>query len=378
MARLESEVGLQRALTRSTSGTGSVDQERHRLTSCRRLLRATLELSQGRSPVWRMCLTPWRVAQTAKSRPADWNLPVPNTLRLWTRFGYFVRNEWMRPRVGLALAVSIGLLSIPGPGRAASQQSAGSPSGDMPSSAIGVDWFKDIDLGLGASNLSGNFGTGKTTNISTVLATANYRLDALRIEASLPWMRIDSPGAVFTGIGGSPIIADAAATGGRKLRQGIGDFTLGASYLLPSDLTQGVDIDLLFRVKVPTSPQSSHLSTGETDFSYGATFSKSLGRFAPLASVSYRSFGSGPNFPLKSGFSTSVGTTYAFSTREVGFLTYDYAQRASSFIAASHQVTASLTSRLPNSPLRLTSYISGGLSRGAPGVSAGLSLSISL
>lgn len=234
-----------------------------------------------------------------------------------------------------------------------------------------------IELGVGSSELSGDFGAPKTTNVAAVLATASYRVDNLRLTASLPWMRIDSSGAVFTEIEGTPIIADPAASG-RRLREGIGDLTLGASYLLPASLTPGLDTDLSFRVKVPTASQSSRLSTGEVDYSFGGTFQKPIGRFAPLLSVFYRSFGSGPEFQLRSGFATSVGATYAFNPQTVGLITYDYAQRSSQFISDAHQITSSLTSQLPNSPVRLTGFVGGGLSRGAPAISAGLAISLRL
>ena len=235
-----------------------------------------------------------------------------------------------------------------------------------------------VELGLGSSDLSGDFGSDRTTNIAAVVATATYRSNGLRLIASLPWMRIDSPGAIFTGIEGTPIIANSSVIGGRRLRQGVGDLTLGGSYLLPDQFTHGIDTDLSFRVKLPTASDSSRLSTGQVDYSFGTTFTKPIGRFAPLASIFYRSFGDGPQFQLKNGFATSVGTTYAFSPNIIGFLTYDYAQRASRYIADAHQITTSLSFLLPRSPVRLTSFVAGGLSRGAPAISAGLALSLRL
>ena len=238
--------------------------------------------------------------------------------------------------------------------------------------------FDHIQLDLGSSDLSGDFGAPKTTNIALVQATASYRLDGLRLTASVPWMRIDSPGAVFTGIEGAPIIADPAATASHKVRQGLGDLTLGASYLMPASLTPGFDADLLFRVKAPTATTSSHLSTGSADYAFGGTLTKTVGRFSPLVTAFYRVFGNAPMFPLKDGVLTSVGSIYSVSPGVTALVTYDYAQRASRFISDAHQLSASLSSVIPNTPVRLTSFVSGGLSRGAPAISAGLSLSLRL
>ncbi|MHB8287477.1 MAG: transporter, partial [Caulobacteraceae bacterium] len=258
-----------------------------------------------------------------------------------------------------------------------SQAESGSPASSAENN-LAMQTLSNISLGFGGSDESGDFGAAKTTNIASTLATVTYRADNLRLTASVPWMRIDSPGAVFTGIEGSPIIANPSTTGGKTLREGLGDLTVGASYLLPATLIQGLDTDLSVRVKIPTATQSSRLSTGEVDYSVGATVSKTIGRYSPLVSIFYRSFGNGPNFQLKNGFATSIGTTYAFSPRIVGLLTYDYAQRASQYIADGHQITTSVTSLLPNSPVRVTAFISGGLSRGAPGISTGISLSLRL
>ena len=281
-------------------------------------------------------------------------------------------------------ALSAACLSLlflaPTPGHAEQVVSPGPGSADAsaPLTSPSPSVFDHIQLDVGSSDLSGDFGAGKTTNIAVVQATASYRLDGLRLTASAPWMRIDSPGAVFTGIEGTPIIADPEATGVHKVRQGVGDLTLGASYLLPATLTHGVDADLLFRIKAPTATASSHLSTGSADYAFGSTLTKSVGRFSPLVTVFYRVFGTAPMFNLKNGVLTSIGSTYSFSPGLVGLLTYDYAQRASRFISDSHQISASLSSVIPNTPLRLTSFVSGGLSRGAPAVSAGLSLSLRL
>ena len=280
-------------------------------------------------------------------------------------------------RPWLILAASAGTaICLPQATRAeaAAVQPQQAPDAAAPFSSI----LSHIELGVGSSAWSGDFGAPKTTTIAAVLATAVYRVDGLRLTASVPWMRIDSPGAVFTGVEGTPIIANPGATGGRRLRQGIGDLTLGASYLLPSNFTEGFDTDLSFRVKAPTASKSSDLSTGEVDYSFGATVSRSLGRFIPIASVFYRHFGDGPEFQLKDGVATTVGASYAFSPKAFGMLTYDYSQRASRYISDAHQISASLTAPLLSTPLRVTSFVAGGLSRGAPAVSVGLAFSVNL
>ena len=231
-----------------------------------------------------------------------------------------------------------------------------------------------VTLGFGGSSWSGDYGGESNTSISAGLLTARYALGDLRLSATLPYMRIKSAGAVFTGIGGTPLIVSPFATPTKVTRDGLGDLTLGAAYLLPTSTSLGVDLELIGRLKLPTASNSS-ISTGKTDFSVGMEISKPIGRVVPFASLTYRSFGSTSEWKLKDGIATSVGANWIINNRMVGSLSYDYAQQASRYIADSHELVASLSSRLWNTKIRLTGFAAAGLSSGAADVSGGVSLS---
>ncbi len=239
-----------------------------------------------------------------------------------------------------------------------------------------------LTVSAGGSAWSGDFGAPTDTTISAALLSARYRLGNWRLSASLPYMRIDSAGAVFTGIDGAPVIVAPfpSTPAAKHVREGVGDLTLGAAYLLPTAPKWGFDLELIGKVKLPTGPHSleSGVSTGRADYAFGAEVSKPIGRWIPFASATYRDFGSNSQWKLRDGYAASTGVSYVFNDRIVGLVSYDFAQSASRYIGDSHEISASASARLTRTGLRLTGFASAGLSRGAADVTGGLSLSFSL
>ncbi len=235
-----------------------------------------------------------------------------------------------------------------------------------------------LTLGIGATDWDGGYGARTDTNIAAVLVTGLYKIDGLRLSASLPWMRISSQGSVFAGVDGTPLVVAPARPDGKRVKEGLGDLTLGAAYLIATPKAWGLDVDTFARVKAPTASSSSGLSTGEADYAFGVEVTKPMGRFAPFVSVRYRVFGNPAWTQLNDGFGTSVGASYVFPNRVAVVASYDYAASASRFLDDSHEISASVSAPVARSPLRLTGFASAGLSSGAADVSGGLSVSLKL
>ena len=231
-----------------------------------------------------------------------------------------------------------------------------------------------FSLSLGGSAWSGDFGSKSTTDISAGLLSAQYDYGEWRLSATLPYTRITTAGDIFLGIGATPLVVRSDVASRRRVNEGIGDLTLGVSYLTHTAPQIGVDIELLGGLKVPTASTSSHVSTGQVDFSVGTELSKPIGKLVPFVSVIYRDFGSSPFLALRDGIATSVGASYVFSPQLVANVSYDYARGASHFIQDSHEIVSSVSYKFFRSGLRLSSYASAGLSSGAPGISGGISL----
>lgn len=234
-----------------------------------------------------------------------------------------------------------------------------------------------ISLSVGGSYATGDFGTEDHTDIWTVPIVARMRTGAVQWSASLPWMSIRSNGTVFTGIDATPLVVAPGITSTRRNRSGFGDLTLGVSYDLPSITSADLDVELSARVKLPTASDRSQLSTGKTDYAFGAQVSKQFGRLVPFVSGTYRIFGDSGPWDLRNGMAASAGASYVLPGRATVIASYDYASRASGFVSDSHEMFGGMSVPLGRSPFRLTAYGTVGLSRSAPDASGGLSLAAS-
>jgi hypothetical protein len=278
----------------------------------------------------------------------------------------------------LALTAGLAALAQATAAQAASDDAQALPPPPAVDAAPDPSALSHLTLGAGVSAWNGTFGAPRTTNIDAALLNARYSLGGLRLTASVPWMRIDSDGAIFTGVEGTPIIVAPTISPGKRIRQGFGDLTLGAAYLLPARSTYGFDVDLIGRVKLPTADKDTGLSTRHTDYAFGTQVSRSFGSLSPFVSVTYRVFGGGDYWRLHDGIATSVGAAYVFPRGVVGSLSYDYARSASAYASDADEITGSLSTPLPHTPLRLNAFVAGGLSNGAAAVTGGLSLSLKL
>lgn len=233
------------------------------------------------------------------------------------------------------------------------------------------------EITLGAATWDGRFG-GRTGNtISAVLLNVRQRLGPLRIDATLPWMRIRSQSTIFTGINGTPLVVGPSIPMTRPRRQGLGDLTLGASWLAAAQDAAGLDIDLSARVKLPTAADSTQLSTGKTDYAFGVEVARTMGAVTPVARINYRVFGDPTGWTIRDGIATSVGASVALPGQGIFLLSYDYAERTSRFIRPAHEIVGGASAPIGDR-FRLTAYASGGLSSGAAAFSTGVSLTLAL
>jgi len=235
----------------------------------------------------------------------------------------------------------------------------------------------DLSVSLGGSVWSGDFGAPTDTFITSVLLGARYRIGSLRLSATLPHMRIRSDGTVFAGINGAPMFVAPTTQPQNRVRDGMGDLTLGASYMIDAPRL-GFDLELLGRVKFPTASSSSQLSTGKTDFALGASLSKTMGRLTPSVTATYRWFGDTDIWKFRDGFEISAGASYAVTDATIVFLTYDYARATTALISDYHEIIGALSTPVLNDRLRLTAFAGKGLSSGAADVSGGVSLTLRL
>lgn len=224
---------------------------------------------------------------------------------------------------------------------------------------------QSFSVTTGVDFSSGDYGTGSDTDILVAPLSVRYKTGGLRLSATLPWLRIEGSSAIV-GDGSGGVVIDPNAP--RTTRSGLGDLSLGASYMIPEE-TLGFGLDLSARVKVPTASESKGLGTGKTDFTVGAEVSKTFGTVTPFASVGYRMPGDPKGIDLNNAWTASAGASVALG-RTILIASYDYRESTSPLSDNSQEVFGA-ASRPLNDRLNFTLYGTGGLSDGAPDYGVG-------
>lgn len=235
---------------------------------------------------------------------------------------------------------------------------------------------RSIELSLGTSVATGDFGTSSTTSLWSTALGARVALDRVRFSASIPYMRVRSNASIFTGIDSTPVLI-AGGTGPKRTNRGFGDITLGASYTLPND-PGDLEIEVAGRVKLPTASRESRLSSGKFDYSLGVQATKVVGRVAPFVTATYRSLGDPDGFDLRDGVAASAGASLVLDRRTVMIGSYHYAQAASRLVRDAHELFLGGSREFGGTRLRLTAFGTVGMSSGAAAASGGLAISLAL
>jgi len=233
-----------------------------------------------------------------------------------------------------------------------------------------------LSLSTGVNYSSGDYGAAEKTKLLVVPLSARARSGPVRFSATLPWLRIDSPGNIVGGGTGGPIIIDPNAPATREVRKGFGDLSLGATYSLPPASLAGFDLDLSGRVKLPTSSERKSLGTGKTDFALSTEISRSVGLWTPFLTLGYRFLGDPEGVDLRNGPSASVGTTFQIGTT-VAIASYDYSRATSAATKDAHELFGALSGPLTDR-LNWTTYGIAGLSQGSPDFGVGLLITLRL
>ncbi len=234
-----------------------------------------------------------------------------------------------------------------------------------------------LDLSLGTLYGAGKFGTNSTTTIWSSALSGRVHVENLTVSASLPWMQIRSRSTIFTGIDATPVLVAPNTSATKRTAEGFGDLTLGAAYTI-APAGSRLEVELSGRAKINTASSSSGLSSGANDYAVGADVSVPLGAVTPFASFTYRFLGDTNAFTLRDGPAASTGASIALGSGAFLVGSYHYSSAATRQVSAAHELFAGVSQRLAGTPLRLTGFLTTGLSRGAAAISGGAALSIGL
>ena len=271
----------------------------------------------------------------------------------------------MSKHIAAIIGLAAGLVSAAAPAQAQTQAPV--------VEEVGGDDDFGLSISTGADYSVGDYGADSKTKILVVPFSLRASVGQSRFTATIPYLRIDSPGGVTVGPDGQPLPGVPTESGVRK---GLGDLSLGYTYSVPSTALGGAELDLGARVKLPTSADRRQLGTGKTDFTVSADLSYPTGLFAPFVTVGYRFLGDPAGVDLDNGFAGSVGTTAQLGTT-VAILSYDYTEASSALAEDSHELFGAVSTPVADR-LDFTLYGIAGLSEGSPDVGIGALLTFKL
>jgi len=162
-----------------------------------------------------------------------------------------------------------------------------------------------LTLGGGVHYSSGDYGTGETTRITSVAATARYERGDWVYKATVPLIEIDGASTVVPGVG--------RVRGGpspRRKETGLGDIVLSATHATYYDRASTLGLDLTGKVKLPTADEDKGLGTGELDVAFLADLYKTFDRITGFGGIGFHILGDAPGLPLDNVWSANLGATY--------------------------------------------------------------------
>ena len=214
----------------------------------------------------------------------------------------------------------------------------------------------------------GDFGTDRDTRMGSAVVGARWASDRTSVQITLPYIAIDTPGIVFSGFDGTPLVMLPDAGGRYMTRSGVGDPTISVSQGLAA---AGFDLRATGRVKIPVQDYGE-VSTGEVDWSVSGEISRDFGGVTPFVAVGHRWYGNPDQWNIKDGFSASAGIGANVGNGALA-VSYEFAETTSEFVDHSHEIIAVYDAPISDR-FRLASFATAGLSDGAPDFGVGVRL----
>ena len=230
---------------------------------------------------------------------------------------------------------------------------------------------QDITPTVSGTVAKGDFGSDRDTVMGNVAIGARWSSGDTTVQVSLPYVVIDSPGIVFAGFDGTPLVMLPDIGGDSFSRDGVGDPTISLSQSLDAG---GLDFVGTARVKIPVQDYND-ISTGEMDWSLSGEVSKEIGGVVPFVAVGYRWFGDPELWVIEDGFSASAGVSTPVGNGAAA-VSYEFAESTSPFVDDAHELVAVYDAPISDR-FRLATFGTVGLSDGAADFGVGLRLAAS-
>ncbi|HJV27407.1 MAG TPA: hypothetical protein VJ673_17090 [Aromatoleum sp.] len=171
--------------------------------------------------------------------------------------------------------------------------------------------------GLDYSN--GKYGTSKNSETWYVPIVAKYETGPVTLKMTVPYLHITN---AVVGPDGEPV----AGSGCGGTESGMGDITASAGYMLLDGTQNGLLVEAVGKVKMPTA-ENSCLGNNKTDYAVQFDFAKAFGATTGFATLGWKNMG---NSNLDDPFYATLGVSYKLSQTTSLGVAYDWRDRLSS------------------------------------------------
>lgn len=166
-----------------------------------------------------------------------------------------------------------------------------------------------LDAGLVFAR--GDYGLAEDTDVWLWLVNPTLESRDWRVQASVPYVRLNGPASVVGGTG------TGAAN---RTADGLGDVSLTLTRLFAADQT-GWGTELGAKVKFPTADETKGLGTGEYDYAIQFDAYRAGATFTPYFNVGYQFLGSNAAYVMEDGLYATGGVlARASASTTVGLL----------------------------------------------------------
>ncbi|MFC5695236.1 hypothetical protein ACFPU0_06635 [Pseudomonas sp. GCM10022186] len=222
-----------------------------------------------------------------------------------------------------------------------------------------------VSTGLDYSR--GRYGTPTTSETWYVPVIAKYETGPMIYKLTIPYLRITNPSV---GPDGEPLPGDCGS-----VEKGLGDTVASADYaLLDGSRGDGLFVDLIGKVKLPTADEDNCLGTGKTDFSGQIDLTKAFGVISGFATLGWKKFGDPSDSDFHDPIFASLGLVTRVAPRTSVGAAYDWREKVTSDGDGIREFTLFLNQKL--SPVwKVQLYALKGYSDASPDSGGGLVIS---
>lgn len=246
---------------------------------------------------------------------------------------------------------------------------------------VGTGWAVDsgssLSLGVEPSYSEGKYGTSTDTKIFYLPFYAKYQDGDLGIKLTVPYISVESTGAVLSGgvvIGHRGKSSTTPTPVSPTTESGLGDIWLEGRYRIHGAGGANPDFVPYGKVKLGTASSSQGLGTGENDYEGGLGLEWIVAdNWFPFVTAGYRFVGSPTGLNLSDFATYEGGAMYRVSGTD--YLTAMFTGRGSAQAGtpAAADAMVAWNHRL-SSGIGLQAFLDKGLSNGSPNYDVGVGL----